>query len=466
MKVSKGPSAVQKFLSQNISKLRPTTSLILSSAQSPNNSSISSTSNTKKDRPFEQFENNISQQCKAVQFYTSMQFNLKTVQFGDNTLTSSFPTLEHIAQTKHFMNRTMGTTDDVNSHPIISVGNGAAMDLAKACYSSINNSNSDNNNNNTDSQMLVLVPTTLGSALASTSSNSLILDLQEEALITPSYNNIIDNNNVHVLIDTKAISIPSWINHKKHNRNNTLSRSKVPTIVDSSLASIAIALDSLIAIQTIKIGNCHEEQQQYQQQKQLILQTMNHAISCLKQTIDATNDSNNDTTTTTDNHEFITASIKNDALQTVLSAGQLLSFGNHNNTSQIQIPRNMTLALSSALLPKYFPHGNWLTFVATLLPGIIQTLDSYPMDIHVDNNSDMSMNREIESALRWTKEVILPSEGSANNTIIIPSLSSLADGTPNINELSQKVDDNGALLQCQDLDSDLLENVLVTSLNR
>ena len=45
--------------------------------------------------------------------------------------------------------------------------------------------------------------------------------------------------------------------------------------------------------------------------------------------------------------------------------------------SQQSLPRNITLAFLATLLPKYFPYGNWLTFAATLLPRILQTIDNY-----------------------------------------------------------------------------------------
>jgi hypothetical protein len=446
MKISISPSAVQTYLSQNLSKLRPTTSLIISSAPPPpTSSSTSSTSPNKKDHPLQKFHNQISSHTKSIHFFATMQHNLKTVQYGEKTLTSSFPTQENVNLTLEFIRRTIGGSGSSGSsdggrnleNAIIGVGNGAAIDLAKACYLM----NKKENRREGEGQQLVLIPSTLGSALACTSSQSLILDVHEEALVTsPSPSSSSSNNandeNVHVLVDETSMAIPSWVK----SRRNT-SRGNVPTVIDAALASLAIAIDTQITL--LEMSNNDQIQNEEHRQK-IIDQSIQMSVSCLEQILAMEmniNDVGNDIDISAEKQ------IKSDAIQATLNAGQLLSFGNNNDNG---MRRNIALSLSSALLPKYFPRGNWLTFTASLLPGLIQSMDH--LGIQMNN---------ITPSLEWVKEELI-----MNHSEIIPSLSSLADGAPDVNQLSQKFDDNGALLNCLDCDVEFMEHVLMVSLNR
>ncbi len=471
MKVSMHPSAVQTYLTKNISKFRPTTTLIISSAPPPPQPP-SNTSPTKIDRPLQKFHNQISSHTKSVQFFTSMQHNLKTVQYGDRTLTSSFPTQDHIDQAADLMRR-MGVDNNV-----IGVGNGAAIDLAKACYlnmikngddsTSSNRNNGNGNNGQTSEQnQLVLIPSTLGGVLASASKKSLILDVHEEALITSlsslsststsndddeeaiANGNANGNANINVLIDTKSLAIPLWLNRDSF-RNRNIPRGSLPTIVDAVLASLAIAIDTQY---TILQTHVWEEQQQ--QHQQLIDKTLQKGVSCLQQILSISNETYNGDDDN-DNHEIARIltekDVKENAIHALFHAGQLLSFGDKNDDL---LPRSMALATSSALLPKYFPHGNWLTFVGSFLPGLVQCMDEMN-----GVNRNMTSSSDVAS-LEWIREELLLNHGG-----IIPSLSSLADGAPDVNELVRKIDDNGALLKCSDGNIEFLERVLMRSLNR
>jgi len=430
---------VQAFLSKNISKFRPTTTLVVSSAapsSSPSPSPLShsldkKSSPTKIDHPLQKFHNQISSHSKAVQFFTSMQHNLKTVQYGDNTLTSSFPTQDNINQAMDLMRR-MGVDNS-----IIGVGNGAAIDLAKACYLNMTK-NSDIGSNQEQQQQLVLIPSTLGGILASASKRSLILDVHEEALITSLLSTSSCRvDDVHVLVDTKSLAIPMWLNSKRNTP-----RGNLPTIVDALLASLVIAIDTQCTIQTYS-SFTNENQQE------LIDKCLQAGVSCLQQILsscDELNDYDSGIIQSLANNE-----VKESALHALFYAGQLLSFGDLKNDS---LPRSMPLAMSSALLPKYFPHGNWMTFTGSFLPGLIQCMDEI-------DNVRSNMTSSNVAYLDWIQEELLRNRGG-----IIPSLSSLAEGAPDVNELVTKIDDNGALLRCNDGNIEFLERVLMSSLNR
>ena len=450
MKVSIGKSVVPKFLSQNIAKLRPTTSFIISSAEPPNPTNSNSNSNSapnKTDHQLKKFHHDISQHTKSIQFFTSMQFNLKTVQYGASTLKGSFPTQENISQTIGLMKRTMGV--DNTNNTIIGVGSGAAIDLAKATYlqsqsETIGEGASANTNANANGQQLILVPSTLGGVLACTSRKSLVLDLHEEALVSSSNQSILQNDdNIALLVDENSLSIPLWF---MSDRTTSTDRNHVPTVIDATIASLVIAIEKLIAIQSD--DDDHGQIEDHHDMENII-SCIKLAMSCLEQIFSAqdANDSN-----IYANEIILEESIKHDAIQSLLYAGKLLSFG--DNYGGCGHPRHMALSLSSAILPKYFPHGNWLTFTASLLPGVIDVLN----DVGINGSK---YDKDILTSIDWIKHVLIE-----NRNRVIPSLSSLADGAPNINELCQKVDDNGALLNCTDVDSDLIEATLVTSLNR
>ncbi len=440
MKVSISPTCIQTYLSQNLSKLKPTTSLIISSAPPPPCSS----SPSKKDIPLTSYHNQISHHIQSIQFYTSMKYNLKTVQYGNRSLTSSFPTLDHRSQLLEMMERSgvgRGSDDGV----VFGVGSGVAIDLAKACYYHSNFEYKQGMEFKHSNNELVLIPSTLSSVLACTSNNSLMLDLQEEALVTSSTSsfptttndNTIDNG-VTILIDDKLLAIPDWFN--VNSKNNI--RRKIPTVIDASLASIVIAIDFLLLHTDGILDNAiPDNDEKYIHQMDNANQTMKHALACLTsitKTFKLDEMTNNEVT--------IDPLIKNHAINAVLHAGKLLSFGYELQT------RNISLALSSAILPKYFPHGNLLTFIASLLPGL---LDGYKAKC--DDYSIGKDTLDFVDKLLYNDNQYSP---------IVPSLSSFAEGAPDVNEMIQKVEGNGALLGCNDWDSDLIEYVLFASLNR
>lgn len=461
MKVSINPSAVQTYLTQNLSKLRPTTSLVISSAKPQsiilsNNNNLNDnalTTPNKKDHQLSIFHDQISHHTESISFYTGMQFNLKTVSYGSNTLSSSFPTIQNSKEVMELMGRTMGNSTNLDN-AIFGVGSGPAIDLAKACYyhNTTNYEKDDSKEEKErDGQHLVLIPSTLGGVLACGSRKSLILDIHEEALTVSPNSPILksSSDNITVLIDEKSLTIPSWL---KSTNIHSSPRRNIPTIVDASIASLAIAIDTILVLNLSMIHKDDSNEKMFiSQQMNILKQSMKSAISCLERIINSFKCDHEWTT----NKVLLDKDMKYDAIDAVLNGGKLLSFGD----DRMGKARSITLALSCALLPKYFPHGNWLTFSASLLPGLMQTMND------TRNEHNILLDADINDSIEWIKEEILMNNGTSRGDIV-PTLSSLAEGAPDTNELSQRVDDNGALLNCLDCDSDLLENILLVSLNR
>jgi len=456
------PSAVQHYLAQNIAKLRPSTTLIISSAPPSSTPTTSRTTSikidapTKTDHPLQNFHSQISSHTQSIQFFTSMQHNLKTMQYGSTSFHSSYPTKSDVDQSLDIIRRT-------GVDHIIGVGNGAAIDLAKICHSymTVEGKECDGVDDKNNHQQLILVPSTLGGVLASTSKHGLVLDVEEEALIVPQMNSAgtINSRNLNVLVDQKSISIPTWINQHNH-LNRTSNRFNVPTITDAMLASLVIALDFQLALWSVDDLMIDEEEIiLMQQHKKSLNQSLLLSISCLKHLL-RDEGTNADDTILDKSNIVIDQKVKKDAIEALIHSGSLLSFGNLH--SPMNLRRNISLALSSALLPKYFPHGNWMTFTASLLPGVIEGLADIDIDKYKTLRQDKESNFDLlSSSIEWMKEDML-----IKNSGNIPSLSALVEGTPDVTELVQQVEHNGAFLDCEDCDSDLLELVLGFSLNR
>jgi len=132
-----------------------------------------------------------------------------------------------------------------------------------------------------------------------------------------------------------------------------------------------------------------------------------------------------------------TSAINDDSYlpEALASAGSILSYG-ITGTSV----RSSPLALAASLIPPSFPNAPMLTFIASLLPGMVNVMgSSYAFD-----------------------ETLVKS-------IDIPPLASLmvhADGAQSVPTLLSHVKENQALWKCFDIDDGDLEAILHHSLNR
>ena len=453
--LQKTGGALQSHLSTNLSKLGTSTTIIISSAPAPPKND----SPKRSDQNLKLFQKNLEQHIRQSHFYPSMQFNLKTISYGNNTLSAAYPTISDIDAAMELMQRT-------GARNIIGVGSGAAIDLAKACY--YKNAQEDesygrNSNGDGDGAQLILNPSTLGSAMTATSRDCLYFCPDEDALI-PFYSNngngdgadVNMNVNTTVVVDENAISIPNWL------MSNNITGFRDPkgynaTIVDASLASLVIALDAAHSLGGDDLDDFTKESF-----RQSLDQCITSAMICLNG-ISADADPSK--------LESLIEANKPHALSSVLNAGKLLSFG--HGTSSMR--RNVSLALTSSLLPEYFPHGNWTTFTASLLPGLCRAMEENPDVADAEDNDlllDMvakltGRDKSITSFSHLTEWVEkISTDTGSEHSLVIPSLSSLAEGAPDANELVSKIEDNGAFLSCRDADSEYLESLLVSSLNR
>lgn len=424
--IRKASGAFQAHLSANISKLRSSSSIIISSAPSQ----VKDDTPQKTDQELKIFQSKIERNCAQVHFFPTMQFNLKTIAYGEKTLTSAYPQQSNVNEVIELMTRT-GVTN------IIGVGNGAAIDLAKACYYKRISDDHDD-----DIGELILNPSTLGAIGTAASEHCLLLDTEEEALM-PTYSpSTINKDAQSIIIDESSISIPSWLARDVRNKK----RRNIATITDNVLASLVVALDAAHAMGD---GGAIEEGK---------ISCLNECIQSSARYLSSIQNSPNDFNVA-ENQEF--------AVSAVLNAGQLLSFGQENSLSR----RNVAVALTASILPKYFPHGNWSTFTASLLPGVVNAINKCDEgdenEILIDSISTL-LNLESQVSpshlVEWFERLDINSTSSG--VLEIPSLSSLSEGAPGFSELLTKIEDHGTFTQCIDADSEYLENILVSSLNR
>jgi hypothetical protein len=224
----------------------------------------------------------------------------------------------------------------------------------------------------------ILVPSTYGAIMASAASLPLILDTQEEALIL-----LEGNYDMSETVDADPATIIVETNgiadiHKD----------------DAVYASLAIGVDAIYR-----------------------------------------SDSDNGSSLLGLASKAIDAKDEKLLSDTLLSAGNTLSYGVAGSSV-----RSSPLALAASLIPISFPNASMLTFMASLLPGIVQIMGNPEQNLSIDVN-DKS----------------------------IPALATLmvhADGAQSVGTLMSHVKANQALWGCSDVEDSVLEAILHHSLNR
>jgi hypothetical protein len=390
--------SLQSHISQSLSKLRPSTTIIISSSPTIQADKVP----RKTDQSLKAFSNHLKEQVEKSYFYP-LQFNLKTVSYGSH-LIAKYPVENDLQLALEMMKRT-GSTN------VIGVGSGPAIDLAKACHAE------------SDQGELILCPSTLGGLLASTSKQSILLSQEEETLMPHKIGN---QDNVTVVMDQKGIAIPSWVSREHDSRRNDA------TALDAALAGLVISLDAAISL---------ENDDHFDKYSTIIAQNIEASSKC----IDAFA------------HKYeVSEEVKLNAIHAMLQSGSLLSYGDGN------IRRSVPHALTSALLPRYFPHGNWITFTASILPGLVSAIHD---DSEYDNNIgfNMAIQRMLRDENASSSQLM---EWVNNMSKFVPKLASFAEDAPDVDILLSKLDDNGVFLKCKDADSDFLERILISSLNR
>jgi len=261
--------------------------------------------------------------------------------------------------------------------------------------------------------------------------------------------------------------------------------SSTPSMAHVAAAALAIVLDLARSVDVgLKAGTTNERVQLQQHVAEEMKAVASSCASVLQlATQEANNDSSsnsNNGTDTTSNHML--------AQQHLLDAIPRLSPLINQSSLLAQTPMVTTGTiphkLANALLPAYFPQCHIVTYLACILPGLCDVLSadnsassSEGTISMVENVAKSIMNCEKDGNNGNTNESSRLSSWATQVTMEagIPSMASLAFGTPDLNTLVGSLDSYDALIASLNgggiasgggQDHWIMEDVLQRSLNR
>ena len=425
--VLSGPSSLRTHLKSVVSSLRRSPCLIISS-------DLPSDEQQKPNPPpaVKSFRQSISDHCNRAGFTASMELGLRTVNCS---VSSAYPTRDDVQRGIDLAKRTGATT-------VIGVGAGAAVDCAKGVAAALGSSS------DSSSVDLILAPATLGSTMSAMSSTPLILSTAEEALLPPYLACASDRKSitpadfapVKATVCLDGESMGSMDNGVIGGSPKEMSALATP--IDAALASLVVCVESslLLADQTVSSGGDELE---------AMHNLMEGARSNALATIDAYRNRDDGIAEGSDVQNVA----RLHAAAAVAHAGQLLRYGD-----RVDRKRSISVALISSLLPRYFPHGHALTFMASLLPGLCESCSL--TNKGAGSGKPIRIGEQtIDDFAAWSEEITAGMD--------IPKLVNMAEGTPDVDSMMERVDANAALVGCDEIGGyDLIEAVLHRSLNK
>jgi hypothetical protein len=327
----------------------------------------------------------------------------------------------------------------------MAIGSGAAMDLAKGIHAL------------QPAAPLVLIPQTLGAVLASSADETLLFCPTEDSLLpfhqaahhagidpsptTSSHRSSVRSGNdasATLLIDPDALVLPRF--RRNHLAPDTVTGGRgtidrtVASIYDAAFAALVIALDAALRYNLRsspdRIPDPIWANQGETTTRYLIDSTFQYAMTCLHK-LESTQDHDD--------------AVKYDIIQALIHAGPLLA------SKDDCIPRSLPYTLSSSLLPQFFPHGNWLSFVSSILPGIL-TIPSSIIHTKYDTEYFLHLAQQVQSYDVWKLHGC--------------RMASLAEGTPSYEVCLDQIAAQGMILHGYDMDYAVLQHVLIQSLNK
>jgi len=412
-------NALRKYLQTFSRKQRSQCCLIISSSKGPTSS--------KREAFTDEDDNQLSNLVHSSIFAMTVEAGMRNVQ---SNIIAAYPTVKAVQESLELARR-------AGAQLVIGIGSGAAIDLAKA-VAAINPDNA---------MEIILSPATLGASMASTSDDSLILSTEEEALLPLS--SALDKKLIYrkvpttILVDENDIVVAAAQNSSTL-QNKVVNHHHQP-LTHGAIASLTIALDSALYLsETNDSGHLLKEY------NYIVHHTIQHAIGALHEQQNYSNDSENPS-----------KSRKLHAINATLHSGKLLNLGNHKDSTR---RRSAPISIASSLLPPFFPHGNILTFMASMLPGMCETIANLPCSTknEVLEKIASQLTGKDEKSLyhlaEWANEIVIENK--------IPSMASLAEGAPAISTLLDRMDCNHALLNNDSEDLNYLSEILQRSLNR
>jgi hypothetical protein len=481
---------LRNYIRQNIVHLRSTPCLLISSSPPPSvSTAVAGTKNPSSLSTDEKQQKQYKQQLKFQQqqydpkTHAFVQRNIQSIQLEFNlrtvpcTISSAFPTTESVNEAVSLAKRfglkegQFGSGDGL----IIGIGSGGAIDLAKAVADSLfgNISSCEDGHNQQEGGSLVLAPSTLGGFMAASSNTpSLLLDTKEAMLLPhlpSSWEAALGGycrQGTVVTMDQQLSLPPLYSPLQPPKRSESFPG---PSMAHYAAATLSILLDLARAL---------DENNTQQTMDTTLLDDMISVASASAAVLElAAKEANENNITVQEGDSYTTAQ------QHLLNAIPRLS-AVVDRSSQFT-GSTAPQRLANALLPTYFPNCHLVMYLACILPGLCESLASQSAS-NVDGtvsiveeltksiiscNSDggnTSDRVQVDSLVSWASQITVETA--------IPTMASLAFGTPDIHTLTDALDSYDALMgsmagasagiRAPADDFALMEDVLHRSLNR
>ena len=441
-----GLQPLRDYIRHNVAHLRSSPCLLISSAPPPGALSTAVAGTKTKEQLKLQRQQNEPRVRSFVERNTqhlALEFGLRTVPCR---ISSAFPTSASVNEAVSLAKRAglKGGVGGPGQGVIIGIGSGAAMDLAKAVADTLfgNISPCERSSHETvpaGSASLVLAPCTLGGVWAASSNSSIsLLDTKEEMLLPylpPPWRNAPPtrrNGTVVTLDPSSYLALPPLYTSFQPVKRSDYSCT--PTMAHLAAAALAIMLDVARSIDmAMKTGTENDAVDLHNRVAKEIKEVSSLFASVLElATYDATNgggEKSNDHTTLAQQHLL-------DAIPRLSSVLELSSLlANIPMTTAGTLPQK----LANSLLPTYFPQCHLLTFLASTLPGLCDVLSESVSSGRSGSMVGVVSTSITESSLSsWASRVTMEAG--------LPSMASLAYGTPDVNTLVGALDSYEALM--------------------
>jgi len=417
----------------------------------------------------------------------ALEFNLRTVPCH---ISSAFPTLSSITEAVSLAKRAgLKEGGGQGCGVIVGIGSGAAIDLAKAVadtlFGNTTMCNSSGNDSNLDkyletSASLILAPCTLGGVWSATSNSpSILLDTKEEMLLPhlPPTWMTQSSTSMHgrmrhgtiVSLELSTLAMPPLYTPFQPVRRSEYS--SMPPMTHVAAAALVIILD----VARTLAGKESDNVDYFRVMK--VIQEVTSSFTAVLElaTCDSTENEQNDSNRTMLAQRHLLNAIPR--LSSIIELSSLVA--------NLPITTNGTLSqkLANSLLPTHFPQCHLFTFLASTLPGMCDVLSESTVSgkngsmldlvttsiLERGKSNDDDAARTISSLSSWATRVSMEAG--------LPSMASLAFGTPDVNTLVEKLDSYEALMaslsggsimygKAQQDDQWVMEDVLRRSLLR
>ncbi|KAL7463591.1 hypothetical protein ACHAXS_003942 [Conticribra weissflogii] len=470
------------YIRQNWGRIRSSPCLLITSSpppeveltnrQPPNRSPDASASSTSSETNIQQSMHrhfNDPRIHAFVQRNTQSlvnEFNLRSVPC---TISSAFPTSSAVREAISLAKRA-GLKEAVGRSGgegvVIGIGSGPAIDLAKAVADTLFGSNiirSDGCNSG-DGGKLILAPSTLGALwAASSNSPSLLLDTTEEMLLPhlpPCWGHSSSRKGTVVTLDpVRNLAFPPLLTGIQINSKKDLRR-----ITSSpSMAQVASALLSVL-LDTARLIEATSSDAKQQSKYKSVIGEMKEVASLFASVLNlAAEEANNGMS------DGVTAegapSKESLAQQYLLHAIPRHSFIIEQSSyligkrSSALVYGTLPHTLANALLPSHFPQCHLITYLACTLPGLCNVLAASGPRTSCENGlrsrtaiEELALSILDASSMNSSNlydnlsSQLFSWASSISAEVGIPTMSSLAFGTPDLNALVGALDSYESLI--------------------